>query len=89
MKKGGERWKCEQQPGGPENFPYAVMSGDEVISWAKTQEDAEFIARARDVVPRLVDEITLLMSGVDNIRNFVRNLDEDLHALEAEMKRRL
>jgi hypothetical protein len=84
-----ERWVCKQRTDGPAGFDFAVMSGSETIAWVARREDAEFIARARDVVPRLVDEIILLMSGIDNIRNFVHTLDINLHQLDAEMKDRL
>ena len=89
MGRNFERWVCREHPGGPEGFSFAVRAGEEVIAWVKRKEDAEFIARAREVVPRLVDEITILMSGIDNIRNFVHTLDIDLHQLDAEMKNRL
>ena len=84
-----EKWICREIADGPEGFPFAVLSGEEVISWARRREDAEFMARAREVVPRLVDEITILMTGIDNIRNFVHTLDIDLSQLDAEMKNRL
>lgn len=82
-------WVCEKVPSGPRGFPFAVMNGSEVVAWVKSKEDAEFISRAREVVPRLVNEIVLLMSGIDNISNFVHTLEENLHSIDKEMKIRL
>ena len=89
MNSEAESWECREHPDGPLGFPFAVMMGEHIVSWVRKQEDAEFIARAREVVPRLVKEITVLMSGIDNIRNFVHTLDSDLYNLDAEIKNRL
>jgi len=84
-----ERWVCKKRSDGPDGFEFAVVSGEEIVAWVERREDAEFIARSRDVVPRLVDEIILLMSGIDNIRDFVHTLDINLHQLDTKMKDRL
>ena len=89
MSRETEKWICKESTDGPAGFSFAVISGDEIISWVKRREDAEFMARAREVVPRLVDETTILMTGLDNIRNFVHTLDIDLSQLDIDMKNRL
>ncbi len=89
MNREFDNWECKEHSDGPSGFPYAVISGEEIIAWARKQEDAEFIARARGVVPRLVSELALLLSGLENISNFVHTLDADLHELDTEMKNRI
>lgn len=89
MSESNDLWKVEANPDGKSEFPFRVKTGDTVICLVKNREDAEFITRARDVMPRLVSEMNLLMSGIDNIRNFVRMLDSNLTELDFEMKKRL
>ena len=89
MSRESDHWECKEHPDSPSGFPFAVISGEEIIAWARRQEDGEFIARARGVVPRLVTELSLLLSGLENISNFVHTLDTDLHELDTEMKNRL
>lgn len=84
-----ERWECRERRDGPPGFRFAVTAGDDLICWVRNLEEAEFIARTREVIPRLVDEISLLMSGIDGIRNFMQTLDSNLIELDSEMKKRL
>ena len=89
MVKTADNWDCVAYPEGSPDFPFAVKSNGRIICLVKRHEDAGFIAHARDVLPRLVGELNLLMSGVDNIRNFIHALDSDLKDLDVEMKKRL
>ena len=82
-----ELWECVEDSNGPEGYQCAVKSGDRIIVWVGNIEDAEFISRSHDIVPRLVKEIMILMSGLDNVRDFMRSLDDDLKNLDVEMKR--
>ncbi|NQU05544.1 MAG: hypothetical protein HQ568_05585 [Calditrichaeota bacterium] len=82
-----ELWECIEDSDGPEGYRHAVKSDDKIIAWVRRKEDAEFISRSRDVVPRLVKEIMLLMSGIDNVRSFLRSLDDNLKDLDVEMKK--
>ncbi|MCF7809815.1 hypothetical protein K9N50_02365 [bacterium] len=82
-----ELWECIEDLDGPDGYHYAVKSGDRIIAWVGNIEDAEFISRSCDIVPRLVKEIMILMNGLDNVRDFMRSLDDGLKNLDVEMKK--
>ena len=82
-----ELWECVEDLDGPEGYKCAIKSGDKIIAWVGNIEDAEFISRSRDIVPRLVKEIMILMNGLDNVRDFMRSLDDNLENLDVEIKR--
>ncbi|HEY8517701.1 MAG TPA: hypothetical protein VIS07_19505 [Candidatus Binatia bacterium] len=57
MQASREHWSCQAIPGGPPGFPYAILSGDEVLAWVKRSSDAAFITVARDEVRQLALEL--------------------------------
>lgn len=52
-----EHWSCQTAVGGPPGFPFAIVSGGEVLAWVKRPSDAAFITSARAEVRQLVLEL--------------------------------
>jgi len=52
-----EHWICQAVSDGPPGFPFAIVSGGEVLAWVKRPSDAAFITTARAEVRQLVLEL--------------------------------
>jgi hypothetical protein len=52
-----EHWSCQAVADGPPGFPFAILSGGEVLAWVKRPSDAAFITTARQEMRQLVLEL--------------------------------
>lgn len=55
-------------PNGPEGFTFAILNGETVIAWVKTEADADFIVSASSKISSLEDEVSWLEGEVSRSR---------------------